>query len=148
MSIDDKLTFELPPEFWRKECVNTPRMIINQDHNVPFRNQYVIRKTVHDHATLALLDDIRQDGQAGRQAGVTVREDVDVATLGPGDVRWRVDGTLDIFTVEVYRRDLDLHEGSAVRMGQLSIADSEGMKPYGKPRTSHRIGHWKKEFFG
>jgi hypothetical protein len=80
------------------------------DNNTPFRNQDIVREAVHNHAAPALLDNVGQDTVSRRHAGVTVREHVDIATFGPRDIRWSMDGELDIFTVEVQRRYLNLLE--------------------------------------
>lgn len=63
------------------------------------------------YTPIALLNGIcKNTVDSGRQGSIAVREDVDVAALGPADVRWGMNRFFDIGTVEVKREGLSLWE--------------------------------------
>ena len=68
---------------------------------------------MRNHRPLAALDHIRQHRERAGQAVIALREDIHIGALRPGEVRRRVDCSLDVFAVEVDGRGLFLGEGAA-----------------------------------
>ncbi len=72
---------------------------------------------MHNHGPFALLYHVRKHTvHRGRQALVTAAayEHILVRAFDPRNVRWSVNGLLDIFAIEVERGDLSLRKRASV----------------------------------
>ena len=76
------------------------------------RHEDVIGSTMYNHGPIILLDDVRKYRERRWQACVSIREDLDAGAFRPVNVSGGVDRLLDICTVKVEGRFLDLGEGS------------------------------------
>jgi hypothetical protein len=59
---------------------------------------------MYDDAPFALLDDAWQNGECGRQAGVSVREDINIRAFDPCYIDWCMERLLNVSAVEIKRR--------------------------------------------
>lgn len=80
--------------------------------NSPFSDQNEVGQSVNDYSAAALLDHIGKYAESWGKTAVTSWEYVYVRAFRPCYVGRRMDSKLDIFTIEVERRELDLFEGA------------------------------------
>lgn len=56
---------------------------------------------MHNNAPDTLLNDAWEDGERRRQTSISIGEDINVRTIGPGLVEGSVDGLLHILAIEI-----------------------------------------------
>lgn len=74
-------------------------------------------------------------------------ENISVSALYPVDIGRCMKSCLDVGTVEVQRRNLSLRKRPLDGIMLGSSIENPGGVTYGKPSTSHRIGHMSKIWY-
>ena len=108
----------------------------------PLSNENKISQTVNDNAPIAILDDIWKHSKSRWQTRISVREDVDIRALEPCLIERSVDSLFHVFAVEI-NRGLYVRE-RPTKNSSWQIHIGKVGKPYGKPRTSHSTGYYKR----
>jgi hypothetical protein len=64
-----------------------------------------VEEAMRDHRAFALLDDTREHREYRRETCIAVRENI-IGAQQPLDVERRVNGCLDVLTIEIHRRTI------------------------------------------
>ena len=96
-----------------------------------------VEEALCDHGAFALLDDIREHRESRRETCIAVRENIDIGALRPFDVERRVNGRLDVLTIEIHWRTIGLGPSK----GQLGKVEHDMERAYGGNKMSDSIGN-------
>ena len=85
---------------------NEKKSLLLEDDARALGYEEEVEEALCDHRAFALLDDIREHRECRRGTSIAVRENIDSGALRPFDVERRVNGRLDVLTIEIHWRTI------------------------------------------
>jgi len=79
---------------------------------------------MNNDGPVALRDDVGQNRKCRWKTSISVREHINVGTFGPVDMGRSVNSCLDVWSIEVNGRHLDLGERATERQKGLHVVAS------------------------